>query len=266
MSANGTSDNALLETLIEEVVEKRGFTSFRMECRAGTIKGDNYLGNINKAKVICKNGKILNLVIKLALQGEQIRKQIPIREVYLREIFMYETVFPAFKHFKRENCVPKPLSFLPKCYSTSQKCGTEALILEDLSELGYKMWNRRKPMDENHVTLTLKTFGQFHALSMAMRDQKPDMFDELAANLNNVMENFYGDEAFLPVLQTHLDKAIDSLDEDKHEIVISALKKFRGEALQFVRDIGNLKEHCVVIHGDCWCNNFMFKYEVSAIS
>lgn len=51
MTANGTFNNALLETLIKEIVEKRDFTLFRIQCRAERIGDDNYSGKINKTKV-----------------------------------------------------------------------------------------------------------------------------------------------------------------------------------------------------------------------
>lgn len=263
MSANGTVGNAIFASLLEEVAQKLGFTSFsKVEFKEGTVKGDNYLGNINKAKVVSNDGNVLNLVIKLALQGEQVRKQMPVRDVYLREIFMYETIFPAFKQIESEKDIPKPFCLVPKCYMTSRINGTEALILEDLSQMGYKMWNRVKPMDEHHVKLTLQAFGQFHALSMAMYDQKNELFEELALKLTDVMGNYFDVEYSLKFLHMHLDKAIAVMDEDKDEKVILALKKFKEESLQFVKDVENVKDHRVIIHGDCWCNNFLFKYGV----
>lgn len=35
-------------------------------------------------------------------------------------------------------------------------------------------------MNINHVRLIMQTLGRFHALSFAMRDQSPKMFDELS--------------------------------------------------------------------------------------
>lgn len=264
MSVNGDAihDDPSLEDLINNVAEKQGFDSFKKEIKAGTIKGDNYLGTISKVKMTDEKRRTLNLVVKQALQSEEVRKQTPVSQVFAREVFMYQTTFPVLKAFENEKGISNVFSFTPKCYATSLKHGAETIILEDLSEMGYKMWNRRKPMDENHVTLILQTFGHFHALSLAMKQQEPELFTNLAENLTNVMGDFFGDDLVTHLLDVYLNKAIEALDPKKHESVIQELKRFRVEGLQFMKDVDNIKEDCVITHGDCWCNNFMFKYGV----
>jgi hypothetical protein len=64
----------------------------------------------------------------------------------------------------------------------------EVLVLEDMRDQGYKMLDRRTSMDVTHCQLVLEQLAKLHAFSFAMRDQKPEQFNNLK---NSISETLY---------------------------------------------------------------------------
>lgn len=57
------------------------------------------------------------------------------------------------------------------------------LFLEDLQLRGFVMWDRIKQLDFAHMSLSFRALGRFHALSFALRDQRPEDFMSKIATL-----------------------------------------------------------------------------------
>lgn len=68
----------------------------------------------------------------------------------------------------------------------------QAICLEDLRPKGFVMRDRMKQMDFPHASLAFKALGRLHALSFALRDQRPEIFQKKIANLQ---EAFFSPES-----------------------------------------------------------------------
>lgn len=55
--------------------------------------------------------------------------------------------------------------------------------MEDLNVDGYKTASRKNGMNLAECELAVKTIGRFHAVSFAIKDQEPDIFQELCQSI-----------------------------------------------------------------------------------
>lgn len=263
-----TSGNKLAENLIrllEEIAQSEGFTSYEIERTGGTQKGDRLVGEISyidiKGTSSCGQPKVLQLVLKCAFSDESIREIIPISDIYLTEINVYEKVFPLFMKFQVGKNISDRFTGFPKCYRTVRCHLEECLVLHDMKSLGYIMWDRTKPMDENHVALILQEYGKFHGTSFALKDQKRDEFNKISSEVHNAFVTQI--DMALPAYVENIEHSLTLFDSEKDRKIVEELKEFKKILKDFVVSLFFHKDDfSVFVHGDCWCNNMMFKYEV----
>ncbi|KAF2901788.1 hypothetical protein ILUMI_04404 [Ignelater luminosus] len=251
-----------IELLLKAVAEEECLQNYRIEKAPGAVKGDGYLGHIT---AICITGKTdsgkektLHLVVKSASKSDAVRVETPLADLFDREIYMYNTVIPTFQRFeKQRNVCP---------FSSSAKCmidKSEALILENLKEDGYSVWERRLPMEHDHVSLVMREYGRFHAISFAIKDQEPEQFRKSTEIMHDVFTAFLEQADLIKLYQNPCKKALHSLDLIADKNAYTTFKSFIEEELhKFMNNLPNLVDkYSVVLHGDCWTNNMMFKYE-----
>lgn len=273
-ATNGASEidydlvSKTIRELFQKFLKENGITQEKIEIQAGTMRGDNFLGIIAKAEVTGKdkNGKDFyeSYIIKSAPKSEGLRKFAPIALAYEREIYMYSTVLPAFKKFEEVKHFVVPFSTYAQCLRTSNSDKDEALIMKDMKRLGFVMQNRKRALDYNHIKLVITELAKLHAISFALRDQNPELFNNLASK----MEKNYFTEMDVSAFEEHSDKQTDkaagALNPDTDQEAIEKFKKFSETYIHNLTSI--LDDHChpysVIRHGDCWTNNFLFKYMV----
>ncbi|XP_023012809.2 uncharacterized protein [Leptinotarsa decemlineata] len=247
--------------LIKVIADQNGFTDYQVEAQPGAQKGDNYFGIITSVSLKDKN-KSLELICKSAHSGEVFREKMPIHEQYVREIHLYESVLSEFKKFQEEYAVPNPFVGFPKFYGKYIDENNECFFLENLKKSGYTHWDRKLPMNSEHIKAVLAEYAKFHATSLAMRQLKPEMFKNLTENIkthvfekpdrneNDEMGNMFMTTAIKNALEIVGDNS--SLIEAVRRAESGLIEDFASEDPSY--DI-------VVTHGDCWCNNILFKYE-----
>ncbi|KAF2904587.1 hypothetical protein ILUMI_01585 [Ignelater luminosus] len=254
-----------IKNLLIETAEAEGFQNYTIEKGNGSMKGDGYLGIIKTAKIRAKdNDKILNLVVKSASKSDALRNHSAIGDIFEREIYMYNTVFTTFKAFEEEKGLP-PCNFMPKFYNFLLEDRCETLILENLKEAGYKLYKRRIPMNQDHVRLVLTEYGRLHALSFALRDQDLEKFEEIIGGMDDRFVRGVLRSGFIKNFVLQCKKAQEALDKNKDKEVLDVYKEFIDTIPAFLENLPQLvDEYSVALHGDCWTNNMMFKYEDEA--
>lgn len=97
-----------------------------------------------------------------------------------REACMYRTVLPAFVDFQREKGLTPENGFFafPRCYGIVADAENDnyAIVMEDLKEKGYDMFNKFNSIDLGHVRFIMEELVRYHAVSFAMRDQRLEVF------------------------------------------------------------------------------------------
>lgn len=117
-------------------------------------------------------------------------------------------------------------------------------------------------MDEEHLTMILKAYAKFHATSMAMRYIDENYFQEVTkgifngfGNYNENFATFYG--GCMMYISSLFDPKIDPKIAEKVHSAGQNCVKILSEYNSIPTGTG------VMLHGDCWSNNFLIKYDVS---
>lgn len=254
-----------LNIWISDFVKQKRLSKYELELTGNSVKGDGYLGEVTFVKLLTRNGgdkdeKTYNLVIKSAKKGDQIRKQTPLKEVFEREMFMYQQVFPAFETFQIDQNVQDIFQKFAKCYSVCKENHQEAIILQNLKCLGYDVYDRMKPQNLDHVMFVFDCYGKLHALSLGMKLLRADLYRKLTGKMTDLLAKFVVQAGMVKHVKEGYDEAIKLLDHFSSN-KLPDLDKVAMENILYKN------QHpedglSVILHGDCWNNNMMFKYQV----
>lgn len=244
--------------LLKRVAEMNGILSHEIIHYDSSQKGDNYLSQLMYITIKNKE-KNLEVVLKKALKDPKYRNILNIRNVFLQEVYIYQNVLTQFATFQKQFDLDKPFESYAKCYLTSVEDNNECVVLQNLVKDGYRVWNRQHEMNSDHVALVMEEYAKLHAVSLAMRNKNPKMFQKLVGSWKNDFEDSNTD-AFFKTTEDKLRKAVggNAVFEKVLTKVMDNAKKY------FSEDMCEPKEQTVILHGDPWCNNMLFKYEVSS--
>ncbi|KRT78397.1 hypothetical protein AMK59_7337, partial [Oryctes borbonicus] len=242
------------KALVNEIIEKNNWEPIsEIKYYPGTEDGDGYCSKHVGVEIIRPGGTI-TLFIKYSLDFVG----LPIDRFYSNEIYFYDVVFPAYQKFISEKNIREGFRHVPKCYGTSSK---NVIALENIKDKGYNLFDRRAIMDDNHITLVLRTFAKFHAASFAFKDQDREGYDKLVTNWDGDLAREMRVDSPMKKMWIHqIQDGLNTLDpiEDK-----AILDRCDAESLgNLVIDAQRCQnEYSIFTQGDCWCNNIMFKYE-----
>lgn len=253
--------NDVHNNLIKSIAQKEEISSYDLTFQPGSIKGDNYLGVITN--IIIKDrqsSKSLDLILKTATSNEETRKQVPIHLAYIREVFIYEELFKVYEDFQNEFCIKRPFKAHTKCYGSYLEKPNECLVFQNMKAIGYKMWSRREPMNSEHIGMVFAEYGKLHGLSFALKHHKPGVFEKISKNMNNDYMEEFSDEVIENLYGTLFKKLINDFKDDK-KIQDILQNYYNKEAIDFPKEFWKVKDFAVFVHGDCWNNNMLFKYD-----
>lgn len=174
-----------IQSKVREVFEDH-FKSKEIEISycLGTKKGDNYIGIIygatgalNRSQNNNDNDeRKKNLIVKVAPSNVLRREQFKSRLCFLREIKMYTEVLTMFRDFQESRgIVPDEDGFheYADCFECIHSEANETLVLEDLRDEQFLMYDRLIELPIEQVLLVMKVIGKFHALSFALKVSGP---------------------------------------------------------------------------------------------
>lgn len=257
-----------LDVWMRDFIKQRRHSRYELENTSSNSKGEGYLGDIMYVKVLTGIGKetekTYHLVIKSAKQSDKLRETSPIKEVFDREIFMYAEVFPAFERFQLKNDVSQPFRKFAQCFNVCKENRREAIIFQNLKHLGYDVHDRKVPQNLHHATCIFDNYGKYHALSLAMKKQTPEVFRNLSEHMSDLLYEFVIKANMLDGMYDTFKEGLD-LVKDDDAATYRKLARFDKEALR--NALSKVKKPddglYAILHGDCWNNNMMFKYHVS---
>lgn len=223
----------------------------------GTGGAEGFSSKHIQVEINKSTGK-LNLFVKspmaLAMTG------IPFEKHYDNEIYFYNTVYKTYLQFLKSKGLEKDLDYIPKCYGSSTK---HVIALENLKDQGYTCYERMKIMDDEHITLAVKTLAKFHGISFAHKDQHEEEYDKLLSDWGgDLMSHMPKDSPMAQMMAGGIQIVLNQFDpvKDKDVLAKATLKVLTGAFLD-VTKIRN--RYTILTQGDFWCNNIMFLYEVS---
>ncbi|KAK5646581.1 hypothetical protein RI129_005045 [Pyrocoelia pectoralis] len=256
---------ALAECLKEVVSD-----NYTLQLSTGVDEGENMGGSIINADVTDRtktDQPVTNFILKCSPPSGILRSMVPIRNMYNIEIYLYSTVFSEFTRIQKEKNILNPFKPYPHFYKSLNDDGEEMLVLENVKQLGYKHQNRQQPLDYVYVSLIVKQYAKLHALSYAIRDQKPELFECFEKNMRN---HFFADFNFggLAVNIGHRTlNALKALDPVKDVLVYDQFSYFAENPTQVVQNlIQSTSRNKVISHIDCGILNLLFKHEDASIT
>lgn len=186
-------------------------------------------------------------------------------ELFKNEIYFYISIWPVLQNFYR-NITGKEMDFIPNCFGTSTE-GHKRIILENMKAKGFVMYDSTKPFDAEHCRAVSRTYGFYHAVSMALKKKQTKEYIRLTSPFVDVMKKFYSDGGMLAKkFEEGLQAAQEMFDPKTEANVIEKLRKYEKIGPKLVHQIlDDTNFQGVLLHGDCWNNNYLFKYDVSRI-
>ncbi|KAB7500123.1 hypothetical protein Anas_04968 [Armadillidium nasatum] len=242
------------------------------EIKPFTNKGDNYSSIVvgitvsyrkNEMNSECSYVAKLNPLRPLNSNTENFEK------AYTRETEVLDGIVEGM------NNQLKQLGFdaikTPKLLSKNLEKGREAFVTENLRTQGFKMCDKMRGMDLNHSLFVVKELGRFHASSLLFEETLPtkyipDTFNGVKGGWLDAdekaieeMGKFYSSitkpiESFLKTSDPKYEKCCNWLSKNSHTL-----------AKTFLNGMQLSNQFEVLIHGDCWSNNMLFRYNEDGI-
>ncbi|KAJ8926074.1 hypothetical protein NQ315_009930 [Exocentrus adspersus] len=236
--------------------------NFRMVVHTPNKKGDGFLGDI--LFVTLEDSHLAyHLVVKQAFTDASVREMHPIRNVFLNEIHFYTNIWPRLDQFQAR--VPERYRFqnLPRCFGASAEERSERIVLENLKRQGFQVHDKKQPLDGEQYEMIMKVYGRFHALSFAYKALHPEEYAGLQLGLRNAFWDLLQRDFFKRGnVETHRIclQGLSGVDD----AVTEKYSRYPERCNDLLRESLDCRtEYTVILHGDCWSNNVMFKYEES---
>ncbi|GJQ81313.1 hypothetical protein Trydic_g20526 [Trypoxylus dichotomus] len=220
-------DSIILQHNLGPVIDKRYTLT--------SESGDGYSSHAVAVKIITSNG-VHELFLKCMLCIKP-TEAVPIDKAFANEVHFYNFVYPAYSKFLEGHHVEDGFRNAPRCYGTWQK---NIIAMENLKIKGYRLFNcREEIMNEIHITLSLKSFAKFHAISFAFKDQEREKYDQLVENCCDLLQ--------------------DQKDPVEDAEILNRCKF--EELLATIINPRDTSDYSILSKGDCWSNNMLFLYD-----
>jgi hypothetical protein len=237
---------------------------------SSTKKGDSYLGQICRLTINAseKNKTGHQEQVSIPVIAKFLPKNLARRKTYRsavffeNEVIFYEKVWTVLQKFQDSKFVKEKFDNVPLLLSAFIDGSNDYVALLDVSPQGYEASVRSTSLDENHSAAILQVLAGFHALSLAFKDQQPELFENAASTLK---ETYFAEEYrswYAPLQEKLYIVALDALEKELPPIYLEKFKKFIakdvfGDICKGTQVRGPLS---VVTHGDVWSPNFLIKY------
>ena len=232
-----------------------------------TGKGDSYLSELIRIKIhgVDQNNTANYVQVILKNIPRNVARRLTFRshEFFKNEITFYEKVLPALLAFQSTKDVEDPFDKYAKLFLTYSDGTNDVICLEDASVDSFGTAVRQEGIDLVHCKLTFKVLAQFHALSFAMKDQKPEEFDKIRTQLTELYYDHRLESWYSRFWKRISGIAIDAVEKEYPDsIYVQKVKEFcvPSRYQDMIAAATGTTDTGVISHGDSWTNNFLYKY------
>lgn len=253
---------------LDRIAKSLHFTNYRIETEAGSKHGDGYMGLMVSVKIIgdqeidgVKVENTLQLMCKLAPTNAERRQHFQSAKVFGREALAYNSILPYFAEFQRDRglSVADGFNAMAKCYAANVDELEEILIMDDMRAKGYAVLAKGSPCIEGNIRLVYEQLAKLHAISFALKDQRPDYYNQLRTDVKDIMvEVLRIGNAKLIFLSSYR-RALNTLDDPEQLRILQEMHDGFEELLESCLCNDVFEPYGVIGHGDCWNNNILFK-------
>lgn len=239
--------------------------NYKVILHAGNKKGEGFLGELLFVTLKNKiNNKEHNLVIKQVLPCENETTIAFMSLLYINEIIFYTRIVPDLLKFQESFPEAKPFNNIAKCFGTNSVKGKEKIVLQNLKFENYNVPVKSEFVTDEMYEALFKLYGEYHALNFAFKEIQSEKFSELKTILNNNWTSFIQTPLFSSSLKNGAQHIQEVLKTRNEEEIAKQLQKYVDAADDIFKDVIDYKDsNGIFLHGDCWSNNVMFKFDVS---
>ncbi|KAL9692369.1 hypothetical protein quinque_000241 [Culex quinquefasciatus] len=214
----------------------------------------------------------LQLVGKMRPTSEEFLEIFQIDVTFVKEAAVYSQIVPAMLSLQKELAFPEEelIDVFCRCYSTrisldpnNSKVDADGVMLfENLKPAGYVTEDRRVGFSRDLAEYILKKLSLFHAIPIALRYLKPDVFNtsilkflvkiDIDAGLNEQTK-----ERMMEVVRADFVKA--GIQDDLSKRLLALIDDCRYQQANLISD--DINQYCSMLHNDLWVNNMMIKYD-----
>lgn len=236
-----------------------------------TQPGENYGSLMLSVDIVltCNENKekTLHLVAKMCPPNEWLRKMFNIPVTFKKEESIYKEVSLVFREFEQEYGIPHMTDFFPKYYGSrlsldanSKEVDNDAvLLLENLKTQGYAVGDRIEGFDLQTSEAVVKALATFHAVALAVKIKKPEIFRKRIAPNVEKMKGFdelsdehrqRGENIFIDVLKKY---------SEFSPYLYRIIDYYRQGEIAFQRGHEAREPFATIGHNDLWTNNMLIK-------
>lgn len=258
-----------MKVVIENSLKEKNFKNCEIDFASAQKVSDGHLSDVTFVNVHCltRTGskKGLHLALKQSKRNEAVSDLLNQKGVFKQEMLFYEMIFPIFLDFQIERKIEQIFDPLPKIYKAITIGSTDLIILENVRASGFEMCNNRQPLPLQHLKLALQYYGRFHAISFALRDQKPALYQQMADVLKNTIKRHISRTVnpYLPKLFEQLLALLAERHEFEHHKRLKCLLEEKNIIERAFNLFDENTGYSVINHTDPWINNLMFHHKVS---
>ncbi|GAB0099234.1 uncharacterized protein DMENIID0001_150820 [Sergentomyia squamirostris] len=240
----------------------------------GSRRGDNYTSALFRIHVkgfvvpdggATKRSKWECSLICKRLPDSQARRDAYRSEALFRnEVRFYTKIVRELLSFQQQK-THETFSAIPRCYYAR----SDLLILEDLCARDFGMPNRQEGLSLQQTKSVLAELARFHALSLAYKAEHPHEFDALTASIEEGIFAAENQDWFRNYYRRLTRNAVEMVSQSFHNgedgcLYVERLREFVDTDAFFMRMVELVNEPsdlAVICHGDCWTNNFLYRFD-----
>ncbi|KAI9585535.1 uncharacterized protein LOC119632912 [Glossina fuscipes] len=141
------------------------------------------------------------------------------------------------------------------------------LVQENLQASGFKPGNREKMFDLSHAKFILKEMAKYHALPIALRVKKPQVFEE---DVRPYFQHFNMNLGFGEKEKKQLEKDIleqVSIATNNTDRYVEGVRELYRDLQKYRDSVDEVKDnlYTTITHCDLWINNIMLKYDENGL-
>lgn len=247
------------------------FEITNLEWKPLTAPGENFGSVMLAINVTVKQSnktKTMNLVAKLPPTSEYLLELFNSPVTFKKELEFYSTLTKEFEELQLECGIEeKDLSILaPKYFGgrlglhNPNKFDEQAvIILENLKYSGFGTEDRIYGLDEKHTKFALEELAKLHALTIALKLKKPQIFEKIK---EDVMLDVLNETTEKCVLDMIRKGQADVKDIEEVKPYLDRIERTIEYGVELNKNAAEPEEPwATLVHNDFWVNNMMFRHD-----
>lgn len=232
-----------------------------------TQKGDNMATCVTSVEVTystdAAEDRRVSYVVKLNPQ-RKVEGMNMISDIMEKEINFYTDILPDLNGALERVGVSRLR--VPTFLFAQGAAGSEMIFFEDLRARGFKMADRKLGLDAAHAHLVFKELARLHAASDILKKSYGDPTERHPLLKKDWISSTGEERDFMQKIMTsNLEGAVKLLSKIQgyDNILQWTIQNQPRNMDLFESQLAAEPPFQVICHGDCWSNNFLFRYDDS---